>query len=63
MENKFKFYNTLTRNIDTVIPHEDGKIAMYTCGPTVYHYAHIAICVATSWRTCWKKHCVMWATM
>ena len=42
MENKFKFYNTLTRNIDTVIPHEDGKIAMYTCGPTVYHYAHIA---------------------
>ncbi len=41
MENKFKFYNTLTKNIDTVIPHEEGKIAMYTCGPTVYHYAHI----------------------
>ena len=41
VENKFKFYNTLTRNIDTVIPHEDGKIAMYTCGPTAYHYAHI----------------------
>lgn len=41
MENNFKFFNTLTRNIDTVIPHEDGKIAMYTCGPTVYHFAHI----------------------
>ena len=41
MENKFKFFNTLTRNIDTVIPHEEGKIAMYTCGPTVYHFAHI----------------------
>ncbi len=41
MENKVRFYNTLTRNIDTVIPHEDGKIAMYTCGPTVYHFAHI----------------------
>ena len=41
MENKFKFYNTLTRNIDTVIPNEEGKIAMYTCGPTVYHFAHI----------------------
>ena len=41
MENKFRFYNTLTRKIDTVIPHEDGKIAMYTCGPTVYHFAHI----------------------
>ena len=41
MENKFKFYNTLTRNIDTVIPNQEGKIAMYTCGPTVYHFAHI----------------------
>ena len=33
MENNFKFYNTLTKKIETVIPHEDGKIAMYTCGP------------------------------
>ena len=41
MENKFRFYNTLTRQIETVIPHEVGKIAMYTCGPTVYHFAHI----------------------
>ncbi len=41
MENNFKFFNSLTRNIDTVIPHEEGKIAMYTCGPTVYHFAHI----------------------
>ena len=41
MENNFKFYNTLTRTVETVIPHEDGKIAMYTCGPTVYHFAHI----------------------
>ena len=41
MENKVRFYNTLTRTVETVIPHEDGKIAMYTCGPTVYHFAHI----------------------
>ena len=41
MENKFRFYNTLTRKIETVIPNEPGKIAMYTCGPTVYHFAHI----------------------
>lgn len=41
MENKFKIYNTLTKNVETVIPHKDGKIAMYTCGPTVYHFAHI----------------------
>ena len=41
MENKFRFYNSLTRKIETVIPNEEGKIAMYTCGPTVYHFAHI----------------------
>ena len=41
MENKVRFYNTLTRNVETIIPNEEGKIAMYTCGPTVYHYAHI----------------------
>lgn len=41
MENNFKFYNTLTRQVDTVIPRVDGKIGMYTCGPTVYHFAHI----------------------
>ena len=41
MENKFRFYNTLSRTVETLIPNEDGKIAMYTCGPTVYHFAHI----------------------
>lgn len=41
MENKFKIYNTLTRKVETIIPNVDGKIAMYTCGPTVYHFAHI----------------------
>lgn len=41
MENRFKFYNTLTRKVETLVPNQDGKIAMYTCGPTVYHFAHI----------------------
>ena len=41
MENKFKIYNTLTKQVETIKPNEDGKIAMYTCGPTVYHFAHI----------------------
>lgn len=41
MENKLKIYNTLTRKVERFIPHEDGKTAMYTCGPTVYHFAHI----------------------
>lgn len=34
-------YNTLTHRIEEFIPNEEGKVAMYTCGPTVYHYAHI----------------------
>lgn len=41
MENKVKIFNTLTRKVETVIPNVEGKIAMYTCGPTVYHFAHI----------------------
>lgn len=41
MENKLQFYNTLTRRVEQFIPREDGKVAMYTCGPTVYHFAHI----------------------
>ena len=34
-------YNTLSRKKEEFIPHEEGKVKMYTCGPTVYHYAHI----------------------
>ncbi len=36
-----KLYNTLTRKIDDFSTYEDGIVRMYTCGPTVYHYAHI----------------------
>ena len=34
-------YNTLTRKIEEFIPNKDGIVNLYTCGPTVYHYAHI----------------------
>lgn len=36
-----KLYNTLTKRVDVFQPNEPGKVKMYTCGPTVYHYAHI----------------------
>lgn len=36
-----QIYNTLTKKVEEFIPHEEGKVKMYTCGPTVYHYAHI----------------------
>ena len=36
-----KIYNTLTRKIEEFIPIDKNEVSMYTCGPTVYHYAHI----------------------
>ena len=36
-----RLYNTLTKKVEKFIPHEEGKVKMYTCGPTVYHYQHI----------------------
>lgn len=36
-----KIYNTLTKKVEEFTPHEKGKVKMYTCGPTVYHFAHI----------------------
>ena len=36
-----KLYNTLSRKLEDFSSYEDGVIRMYTCGPTVYHYAHI----------------------
>ena len=36
-----KIYNTLTRKVEDFVPYEEGKVRIYTCGPTVYHYAHI----------------------
>ena len=36
-----KIYNTLTHKVEKFIPNEEGKVKMYTCGPTVYNYAHI----------------------
>lgn len=34
-------YNSLSHKKEEFIPIEAGRVSMYTCGPTVYHYAHI----------------------
>ena len=36
-----KIYNTLTKKIEEFIPNNKDYVSLYTCGPTVYHYAHI----------------------
>lgn len=37
----FKIYNTETRSLEEVTPLDGKTIRMYTCGPTVYNFAHI----------------------
>ncbi|MBI9020236.1 MAG: cysteine--tRNA ligase [Verrucomicrobia bacterium] len=37
----FKIYNTMSRTQEELVPLKDNHVRMYTCGPTVYHYAHI----------------------
>ena len=36
-----KIYNTLTKKQEEFIPHQENIVNLYTCGPTVYSYAHI----------------------
>ena len=36
-----KIYNTLTRKVEEFIPWDSKEVKFYSCGPTVYHYAHI----------------------
>ena len=34
-------YNTLSKKVEEFVPHDLNNVKMYTCGPTVYHFAHI----------------------
>ncbi len=38
---QIRFYNTLTKKVEEFVPNHEGKVSLYTCGPTVYHFAHI----------------------
>ena len=37
----FKIFNTMSRQKELLEPIDGKKVQMYTCGPTVYNYAHI----------------------
>lgn len=34
-------YNSLSRSLETFAPIDPSNVRVYSCGPTVYHYAHI----------------------
>ncbi|NNE07594.1 MAG: cysteine--tRNA ligase [Gemmatimonadetes bacterium] len=36
-----RLYNTMTRSVDIFVSKTEGEVGLYTCGPTVYAYAHI----------------------
>ncbi len=36
-----RLYNTMTRRVDDFVPISGNRVGLYTCGPTVYNYAHI----------------------
>ena len=36
-----KFYNSLTKQVQEFKPRDENQVSIYTCGPTVYHFAHI----------------------
>ncbi|MGI5846212.1 MAG: cysteine--tRNA ligase [Alphaproteobacteria bacterium] len=38
---QIKLYNTMSRKIEEFKPLVPGQVSFYSCGPTVYHYAHI----------------------
>jgi cysteinyl-tRNA synthetase len=41
MSHPMRLYNSLTRRVDALEPVEAGQVTIYTCGSTVYRYAHI----------------------
>jgi cysteinyl-tRNA synthetase len=41
MPPEIRLYNSLTRRVEPLVPLEPGRVGVYTCGSTVYKYAHI----------------------
>lgn len=51
-----RLYNTLTRTKETFTPIEPGVVRMYTCGPTIYDFAHIGNLRAFVSQDLLKRH-------
>src|SRR5437867_12337212 len=51
-----RFYNTLTRQEEEFVPLNTGEVRLYTCGPTVYDYAHIGNFRAYLWEDLLRRY-------
>lgn len=50
-----RFFNTLTRKKEEFLPIKEGTVSMYTCGPTVYKYAHFGNMRAYVFMDCLRR--------
>ena len=55
-------YNSATHKKEEFKTHTPNHVEMYTCGPTVYHFAHIGNLRSYIMRMCWKSTCAFRAT-
>jgi cysteinyl-tRNA synthetase len=55
-ESPLRLYNSLTRRVEPFAPLEPGHVRLYTCGPTVYNYAHIGNFRAYVFEDVLKRH-------
>lgn len=53
-----KLFNTMTRTIEKFIPIDGNKVGLYTCGPTVYNFAHIGNLRTYIFEDILKRHLV-----
>ena len=51
-----RFFNSLTRKKEEFIPIKKGKVGLYTCGPTVYDFAHIGNFRAYAFEDLLRRH-------
>jgi len=50
------FFNTYSRTLEPFEPREPGRVRLYTCGPTVYNYAHIGNLRAYMFEDLLQRH-------
>ncbi len=51
-----RFFNTLTQRVEDFVPLHPPRVGMYTCGPTVYNYAHIGNLRAFTFEDLLRRH-------
>ena len=56
-------YNSLSHKKELFTPIDPKLVKMYTCGPTVYHFAHIGNLRSYIMGTCWKSSCAIPGTV